>query len=169
MRETVQVAIHFFLRSFQFVICNFVLGALVAAPKLQAAESPPNLEQNFLHPPASSRPRTLWMWMNGNVSSNGIARDLESMKRVGLGGAMIFNVGEYIPKGPVDYGKSEWLDLMRHAAGEANRVGLELGMHNCPGWSSSGGPWITPEMSMQQLVWSETRIAGGGRQKLNLP
>ena len=56
---------------------------------------------------------------------------------------MIFNVAESIPKGRVDYGGAEWLKLVTHAAREADRLGLELGIHNAPGWSSSGGPWIT--------------------------
>lgn len=107
--------------------------------------------------------------MNGNVTSNGITLDLEAMKRAGLGGALIFNIGEFIPKGSVDYGRPDWLNLMVHAAGEANRLGLELAMHNCPGWSSSGGPWITPEMSMQRLVWSEMRVTGGTNFSLELP
>jgi hypothetical protein len=109
------------------------------------------------------------MWMNGNVTADGITRDLQAMKRAGLGGALIFNIGEFIPKGPVDYGKQEWLDLMTHAARESDRLGLELAMHNCPGWSSSGGPWITPEMSMQRLVWSETKVVGGTNLNLRLP
>ena len=107
--------------------------------------------------------------MNGNVTADGITRDLEAMQRVGLGGALIFNIGEYIPKGPVDYGNAKWIELVTHAAREANRLGIELAMHNCPGWSSSGGPWITPEMSMQRLVWSETRISGGRPIKMTLP
>jgi hypothetical protein len=133
------------------------------------AEAGREMDQGFLHPPLSARPRTLWMWMNGNVTSNGITLDLEAMQRAGLGGALIFNAGEFIPKGPVDYGSRGWLDLMTHAVSEAQRLGLELAMHNGPGWSSSGGPWITPETSMQQLVWSETRVTGQKNTTLNLP
>ncbi len=107
--------------------------------------------------------------MNGNVTADGITRDLEAMQRVGLGGALIFNIGEYIPKGPVDYGNAKWIELVTHAAREANRLGIDLAMHNCPGWSSSGGPWITPEMSMQRLVWSETNISGGHPVEITLP
>lgn len=134
-----------------------------------SAQSRVTLENGFRSPPIEAKPRTLWMWMNGNVSSNGITRDLEAMKQAGLGCALIFNIGEFIPKGGVDYGKAEWLGLMVHAAKESDRLGLELAMHNCPGWSSSGGPWITPEMSMQRLVWSETRIRGGTNLTLQLP
>ncbi len=133
------------------------------------AQPAPELDHGFLQPPPSARPRTLWMWMNGNVTADGITRDLEAMRRAGLGGALIFNVGEYIPQGPVDYGGEAWLKLMTHAAREADRLGLQLAMHNCPGWSSSGGPWITPAMAMQQLVWSETKIAGPRRGAIDLP
>src|ERR1035438_6937648 len=83
------------------------------------------------------------------------------MKRIGLGGFQIFNVGSRTPKGPVAFFSPEWFQLMEHAAKEADRLGLGFAMHNCPGWSSSGGPWIPPELSMQVLTWSETTIAGG--------
>lgn len=147
----------------------FALLVLAGVAALTHAQSATDLENGFQQPPASVRPRTLWMWMNGNVTADGITRDLEAMRRAGLGGALIFNIGEYIPKGPVDYGGHAWLQLMSHAAREADRLGLEIAMHNCPGWSSSGGPWITPEMAMQQLVWSETKIAGPQRAVLQLP
>jgi hypothetical protein len=40
---------------------------------------------------------------------------------------------------------------------------MEFDIMNCPGWSSSGGPWITPELSMKQFTWSETLVRGGQR------
>jgi len=49
---------------------------------------------------------------------------------------------------------------MTHAIKEGKRLGVEIGIHNAPGWSSSGGPWVTPELSMQQIVWSETTVQG---------
>jgi hypothetical protein len=42
-------------------------------------------------------------------------------------------------------------------------------MHNCPGWSASGGPWITPELAMQEVTWSETYISGGKQINIDLP
>lgn len=51
--------------------------------------------------------------------------------------------------------------MLKHAAAECERLGLSFGVHNCDGWSSSGGPWITPEQSMKMVVWSETIISGG--------
>jgi hypothetical protein len=42
-------------------------------------------------------------------------------------------------------------------------------MHNCPGWSASGGPWITPELAMQQITWSELYVSGSKQINTTLP
>lgn len=127
------------------------------------------LENLFAAPPESARPKTWWHWMNGNVSREGITLDLEAMKRVGVRGAQVFQVSSGIPKGVAPYGTPANVELLRHAIREAGRLGLELDLHNCPGWSSSGGPWVPPELSMQQLVWTETSVRGGGRVRVWLP
>lgn len=118
------------------------------------------LESGFRKPPASARPHTWWHWMNGNISREGITADLEAMKRAGIGGAQMFHVDQYIPAGKVPYMSPQWREMIVHAAKEAKRLGLELCIHNCAGWSSSGGPWITPEHAMQTLVWSEKSVHG---------
>lgn len=119
-----------------------------------------SLEDGFITPPPSAKPHTWWHWMNGNVTKEGITLDLESMARVGIGGFQNFDAGTGIPKGPVVYLSPEWLELKKHAIAEAQRLGLEFTMHNCPGWSSSGGPWITPELAMQQITTSEITVEG---------
>lgn len=127
------------------------------------------LAENFGKPPASARAHTWWHWMNGNVTADGITRDLEAMQAIGLGGFQNFDAGTGIPKGPVVYLSPEWLRLKEHTIKEAGRLGLEFTMHNCPGWSSSGGPWITPDRAMQQLTWSETYLMGGQSVVVSLP
>jgi len=127
------------------------------------AESADALETAFRQPPAGAHAKTWWHWMNGNVTAEGITLDIEAMKRAGIRGFQIFQVGTGIPKGPVDYSSSEHTRLLQHAAREAERLGMEFDIMNCPGWSSSGGPWITPEYSMKQFTWSETLVRGGGQ------
>jgi hypothetical protein len=150
--------------------CTFALS--MGQPELALADTPganAALDAGFQDPPRTAAPKTWWHWMNGNVTAEGITADLEAMKRVGLAGFQIFNVGSRTPKGPVEFFSPEWFALTEHAAKEADRLGLEFAMHNCPGWSSSGGPWITPELAMQQLVWSETFVAGGKAVDVALP
>ncbi len=144
---------------------GIALTSGVAAPRPPADP----LASAFTNPPASAKPQTFWHWMNGHVTRDGITRDLEAMQRVGLGGAMIFDGSTYLPAGPAAYLGPDWRALMTHAFQEGSRLGLKIGMHNGPGWSSSGGPWISPERSMQQLVWTETTVEGGGRVNFALP
>ncbi|HZI33240.1 MAG TPA: glycosyl hydrolase, partial [Candidatus Binatia bacterium] len=118
------------------------------------------LAAGFENPPVSAKPYTWWHWMNGNITAEGITADLEAMKRVGVGGAEIFNVDCGIPHGPVQFMSPQWQKLFTHAIKEADRLGLKLYVHNCAGWSSSGGPWNTPEHAMQKVVTSEVRMKG---------
>jgi hypothetical protein len=118
------------------------------------------LNLGFAAPPPQAKPFTLWHWMDGNVTKAGITADLEAMKRIGLSGAMIYSLSYQVPPGPVKYAGPLWRDMLRHAAAEADRLKLELGMHNASGWSATGGPWITPDLGMQTVVWDETHIRG---------
>lgn len=127
------------------------------------AQAPDALEAGFRLPPAAAKPRTWWHWTRSNVSQAGITKDLEWMQRVGLGGFMLADVNfgrghEVEPKTP--FGTPEWYAAVRHAAAEAERLGLEMSIFSSPGWSETGGPWVRPEQAMKKLVWSETRVVG---------
>ncbi|MFV0417970.1 MAG: glycosyl hydrolase [Dysgonomonas sp.] len=124
-----------------------------------------DLQSGFANPPSSAKARTWWHWIDGNVSKEGITADLEAMKRVGIQEAQIFNVGQGYPEGPATFMTPQWLELFRFAASEAKRVGLEIGFHNGAGWSSSGGPWITPQYAMQTIVFSEAKYKGNKKIK----
>ena len=149
--------------------CGVAFGALLAGPAGAQADIPqvsvPQTltEDGFRTPERDVRPNTLYFWMNGNVTKAGIDTDLQAMRDAGLGGFLVFDGSDDIPKGPVDYLSPEWLDLMTHMMKRAGELDLDMGMQNAPGWSSSGGPWITPELSMQQIVWTETTVEGGRR------
>ncbi len=126
--------------------------------------APPSLVQlrkNFVAPPAEARPWTWFHVMSGNMSREGITKDLESLAQVGVGGIVLFHVTQGIPHGTVRFNSPEHLDLITHAAAECERLGLKFHFHNADGWSSSGGPWITPELSMKRVVWSEALVRGG--------
>ena len=138
-----------------------VAGIAVAGMILpEASAQADSIEDGFRHPPDSARPQTWWHWMNGNITKEGITADLEAMKRVGIGGATIVNADCGIPAGPVKFLGPEWREMVRHAAREADRLGLELCLENCAGWSSSGGPWNTPEHAMQRVTTSEQKVKG---------
>lgn len=133
------------------------------------AQADEPLDTGFKNPPATAKARTWWHWLNGNVTREGITSDLEAMKEVGIQEAQIFNVSLDDPRGPAPYLSPQWLDLFLHAAEESKRLDIELGFHNGPGWSSSGGPWVTPEHAMQTVVFSQVTHSGGNPFKGKLP
>jgi len=141
-------------------LCLFFLfiSLLTAA---QSEEEP--LEKGFMNPPSSAYPRTWWHWTGGNITKEGITKDLEWMKRAGIGGMQLadvaFGQGQSVEK-KIFFGSPEWLDAVHHAASEADRLNLEMAIFSSAGWSLTGGPWVTPEKAMKKLVWSETRVTG---------
>ena len=123
-------------------------------------------------PQDQHKPLIIWQWMDGLVTKEGITRDLEAFKEAGLAGMQNFQIG-----GPQQMrignpenaiGSENWKNLLRWTLDECERLGLTFGTHNCPGWSSSAYPSVTPELSMQKLVFSETPVMKGKR-KLTLP
>ncbi len=147
-----------FLTSIRFLFLS-VFFVLTLSIDLRASDS---MEEAFLNPPAATQPRCYWYWMKGNISKEGITKDLEAMKRVGIGEAYI----GVIEGGKVSALSEEWWQMIEHAVREATRIGVDIGLFNCPGWSQSGGPWIKPQQSMRFIVLSEQRFKGP--QKLNI-
>ncbi len=139
-------------------------AALTVLLCVALAQSPGDaLEQGFKNPPDSARPRTWWHWTGSNITKEGITKDLEWMKRVGIGGFQLADVsigsGQTIDR-KIVFGTPEWLDAVRQAASEAARLGLEMAIFSSAGWSETGGPWVKPEQSMKKVVWSETTVEG---------
>jgi alpha-L-rhamnosidase/F5/8 type C domain len=128
-------------------------------------------EKDFQNPANQYKPKTWMHAMSANMSKEGLTKDLESLKEVGIGGFLLFNISQGIPKGKVVYNSPEHHEMITHAAKESERLGLSFGVHNCDGWSSSGGPWVTPEQSMKMVVWTEQVVKGGEKLsiKLNQP
>lgn len=132
------------------------------------AESVEILEKLFVSPADDAWPWTYWYSENGNITREAITADLEAMHRVGIRGVLYMEMDLLIPKGPVRSLTPEWWELMQHALREADRLGISWNMNNDGGWCGSGGPWITPELSMQVVMWSETTVEGPGSVHIQL-
>lgn len=151
---------------------RYTLGALCALQLLAApATATPlaDLKAAFTNPPDSAKPGVYWYFMDGNMSREGITRDLESMKEVGIAHVVFLEVSVGVPRGKVDFLSDEWLDLFKHANAEAERLGIAITLGTGPGWAGSGGPWVKPEESMRHLVASEVTVSGGDTLTTTLP
>jgi hypothetical protein len=132
------------------------------------------LEKGFSDPPAESRLRCYWWWLNSMATKESITRDLEEMKAKGYGGASLVDAGSSnyqvalkTPAGPV-FMSQQWMELYKHAVREADRIGIELSVNVQSGWNP-GAPSITPEFAMKKIVWSEVDVTGGKTITMELP
>ena len=133
-----------------FLIILFLSGSLLVCSQ----STDMSLDEGFKNPPGSAKPRTWWHWTNSNITKEGITKDLEWMKRVGIGGMQLADVasgqGQVVEK-KILFMSPEWLDAVHHAASEADRLNLEMTIFSSAGWSLTGGPWVKPEQAMKKM------------------
>jgi hypothetical protein len=144
------------------------------SPLLGASPPPsPTLEEGFRHPPLAARPRALWPWINGNTDLAEITHELEEAKAKGMGGFDIWDIrpvvdeDKVVPTGNPFMGP-ESVGAIAHAAREATRLGLDLGLTIASGWNA-GGSWTRPEHATMGLFRSEKVVEGPARVTLVLP
>lgn len=128
-----------------------------------------NAQQN-----ENAKPWVFWYWVQAGVSKKGITADLEAMKSNGIGGAYLMTIkggkssNPPLYEKPVEQLTPEWWEMVKFAMDEAKRLDLKLGMHVSDGFALAGGPWITPELSMQKVVSSKITI-NASNAKIKLP
>ena len=74
---------------------KYLIFLLVLTAFTINAQNP--LLQNFQTPPQSAKPRVWWHWMNGNITKEGIQKDLDWMQRTGIGGFQNFDANLFTP------------------------------------------------------------------------
>ena len=149
----------------RLAVALFVVNGVVQQCTAQTTD----LKKGFLNPPASAKPGVYWYFMDGNMTAESMTKDLEAMKKAGIGNLIFLEVNVGIPRGKVDFLSDEWQKLFAHAVKEAERLGIEITLGIGPGWTGSGGPWVPAKQSMQHLVSSTVNITGGSNQKIKLP
>jgi hypothetical protein len=145
---------------------------LLLAGFASAQENPKKENALFQPTVESSKPWVYWYWMKSAYSKPGITADLEAMKQAGIAGAYLMTIkgpdATPLIDPPVLQLSPEFWDMVKFAFSEADRLGLKLAFHAADGFAVAGGPWITPELSMQKVVWSNTFVKGGTKIQLKL-
>lgn len=149
----------------------FLAGASALLMGCAAADK---RETGFVTPPSSVQTGTYWYWIEGNISKEGVEKDLEAMKAAGINRAFVANIGGAGTGDPnsqykVEFMSDEWWNITRAALKKATELGIDIGMFNSPGWSQSGGPWIKAGQTMRYLNSSRTVVKGPGRVTVKLP
>lgn len=145
-----------------FVAAAFIfLATFKSTAQSLNSNSINGIQNTFVNIPDSIQTSIYWYWISGNISKEGVVKDLESMKKVGINRAFIGNIGlDGVPNGKVKMFNDEWWDILHTALKTATRLNIEIGIFNGPGWSQSGGPWIKPGQSMRYLTSSQIEVKG---------
>lgn len=131
-------------------------------PDMLNGENFDAIQRSFTTPHDTNTVWCYYYWIGDDISRYGITKDMEAMKEFGIGAVLIGNINPAEVDGPVPLFSDEWWDITVHAVNEGHRLGIDVGFFNCPGWSQSGGPWVSYDMAMRHKVYSETGISGPG-------
>lgn len=149
-----------------------VASALLLLSSVDTHAQTDYIYKNFQNPPAEARPQVWWHWMNGNVSKDGIRKDILWMHNSGITGFHVFDAGmgcpQIVPK-LITYLSPEWKDCLKYAVSLADSLHMDVTIAASPGWSCTGGPWVKPEDAMKKITWHSMIINGGRTFKGKLP
>ena len=138
-------------------------AALTAAMAITGAcTSTEELARDFATPPETVQTGIYWYWISGNISEEGVVRDLHAMKRAGINRAFIGNIGQdglYTERNVLMM-SDEWWKILHTALKTASELDIEIGIFNSPGWSQSGGPWVKPDEAMRYLASAQIEVEG---------
>jgi hypothetical protein len=162
-RSAFRLALPLLLGTVSYGALTYDAVAQSVKPGAVAAPADP-LVAGFQNPGEKARPRVWWHWMNGNITWEGAKQDMDWMKRVGIAGLQSFDAGQatqQVVEKRLPYMSEGWKQVFRNTAAYADAQGLELATAASPGWSETGGPWVTAEDAMKKMAWSATRVPGG--------
>ncbi|KAH8668561.1 hypothetical protein BX600DRAFT_538536 [Xylariales sp. PMI_506] len=144
--------------SFWAALAAQIILAVVSALPSDTASLP--IQSEFVGLPSIKyRPRVFWLWVNGNVNKEAIDKDIDALYRSGYGVVLMSDVNAGIPKGPVEYNSDEWIKLLLYALKVLKAKGMDMAIHNSPGYSGVGSKNILVNMTIKELVWTETPIS----------
>lgn len=114
----------------------------------------------FSTAPDSTRTKVWWFHGETATTKEGITADLEAFKEAGVGGVVYYDQIHGDGAGASAIFSREWWDALIFSAQEARRLGLTFEINLSNGFVA-GGPWVTKEMSMKRLCYSQTMLKGG--------
>ena len=150
-------------------LVHTLLSLSLLAPLAANAQEQTMLETNFIKPSDDVQTSVYWYWISGNISEEGVVKDLHAMKEAGINRAFIGNIGVDGISGKVKFGSEEWWKILHTTLKTATELNIEIGIFNSPGWSQSGGPWVKPGQAMRYLTSVKAEVAGGKKVDISLP
>ena len=155
----------------------FGLGSMPSAFPFAAAQPFPttngsagyeSLRQAFEKPPAQNQDWTRWWWMGPQAIEEGIAYELEQMKKQGLTGVELSWLSPVEPEGNFAFLSDRWEELTKFTVQKAGQLGMRVDFTMGTGWPY-GGPWIPIELGAKCIVRTVDEVVGPDRYGVKIP
>ncbi len=129
------------------------------------------ISKNFLKPDGLARPKVYWWCLNGNIDTARAGEEFREMKKAGIGGFDLFEIGsrdKMIPAGPA-FLSDESLKTIKYVVDEAGKLGLTVGLNIASSWNA-GGSWTEARNGGKSLYRSNIRVTGNSKlQEIKVP
>lgn len=113
---------------FIFLFDRIVLNFISCKSELGNEVTLSELETSFRTVPDSVKIGVYWYWISNNISKEGVIKDLQSMKEIGINRAFIGNVSlPEVAEGNIKVLSDEWWDIVHTALKTATDLGIEIG------------------------------------------
>ncbi len=149
----------------------FLMTKCQQQQKLSENETYNTISKNFANPTGMALPKVYWWCLNGNIDTVTAREEFLAMKKAGIGGFDLFEIGSHdkmIPAGPA-FLSDKSLQVIKYVVNEAGKSGLTVGLNLASSWNA-GGSWIKPRDGGKSIYQSAVSINGNSSmQKLKLP
>lgn len=124
-----------------------------------------DLYETFKNPGAQYRPFVRWWWNGLKIDKNEIARELDLMKEIGIGGVEINSIrfpdgADSLNYQSKPYLSDEWADMISFTADACRERGMICDMIGGSGWPF-GGEFLPRNQQLQMLTIETVKVDGG--------
>lgn len=134
-----------------------ILPLMIMMSATALSGSGDELREIFLNPPPESRTKVWWFQGEAPFTTEGCDADLREFRDKGVGGVVWYDQVHGRGDGASESMSPEWWRELKYAAGRAADFGLTFEVAAGNGYVT-GGPWITPELSMKKTVFADTLV-----------
>src|SRR5690606_22527562 len=148
------------------ILCSWFLG------HAQIKGIPPHIVPLAADSYETAKPWVVRYFMHASYSKEGMTAELKAMAETNIAGAYFTPITAKTDpplfEPAAETLTPEWWEIFRHLVAEAKKYGIQIAMFPNDGFATAGGPWITPEKSMQKVVYADTTITVNRRGKVNI-
>ncbi|MHB0997619.1 MAG: glycosyl hydrolase [Armatimonadota bacterium] len=151
---------------FRLILKCLILFLIMILQIHSNAYASDSLYKGFVNPPSDARPDVYWWWNNNALTETEILRELDVLKKAGIGGVLIFPMAKTMGADDIgvkglDWLSPEWGRMVKIAVEGAKKRGMRADLLVGTGWPF-GGPFLKKGEQIQKMKVATKELTGPG-------